>query len=229
MTAPPESLRLFALPQSPYCAKVRAALRYKNIPFEECEPAGGSYQTTEYQELVPAGSIPAIQSGSFVLHDSQAIVEYLEDVCPSPSVWSEDRDVRARQRALLHYHDTKFEPTARELVAHARVPQDQRDQHEVDLIRDRLFDRLYRLNRMVSPSPWLLGDKPSLADWTYPVTLAITGELLGTLGAKLELVESLDGWYSRARVAEPAQTEVDRAVAAVRQWLSLGDERSQMH
>lgn len=225
----PPGLRLFALPQSPYCAKVRAVLRYKDIPFEECEPAGGSYQTTEYQNLVPAGSIPAIQTGDFLLHDSQAIIELLEDLRPSPSVWSNDPYTRARQRALVQYHDTRFEPVTRELVAHARQPREQRDQHQLDLVRDRLFDRVYRLEKMVDPAPWLGGDKPSLADWVYPVTIAIAEKLLGALDADLDLPSNLQGWYDLSRDREPARTEVARAEAAIQLWLNLGDPRSQIH
>lgn len=229
MTRQVEPLRLFALPQSPYCAKVRAVLRVKSIPFEEQEPAGGSYQTTEYQELVPAGSIPAIRHGDFVLHDSQAIVEYLEDICPQPPIWTGNRQLRARQRALVHYHDTKLEPVSRELIAHARQPEDQRNQLEVDLIRDRLFDRLYRLDRLVNPSPWLTGNESCLADWTYPTTLAITGLLLDAMEAELQLPDSLARWYAHAREAEPAKTEVKRAEDAIRHWLTLDEGRSQIH
>ena len=229
MTRQVEPLRFFALPQSPYCAKVRAVLRRKGIPFQEQQPAGGSYQTTEYQELVPAGSVPAIQRGEFVLHDSQAIVEYLEEICPAPSIWTGDPQRRAQQRALVHYHDTKFEPVARELVAHARQPEEQRNQLEVDLIRDRLFDRLYRLDRLANPSPWLTGDTQSLADWTYPTTLAIAAMLLEAVEAELQLPESLAPWYARVRETEPMKTEVKRAEDAIRQWLTLDDGRSQIH
>lgn len=229
MTLPVEPLLLYALPQSPYCAKVRAVLRFKNIPFEEREPAGGSYQTTEYQQLVPAGSIPAIQRGAFILHDSQAIVEYLEDSCPEPSVWSTDRELRARQRALVHYHDTKLEPVARELVGHTRQPPDQRDQLAVDLVRDRLFDRLFRLERLVDPAPWLTGNTPCLADWTYPATLAIAEAMLHAMGAVLELPGMLGAWYLEARETEPARTEVERAESAIRSWLGVEPVQSQIH
>ena len=229
MTATPKPITLFALPQSPYCAKVRAVLRYKAIAYEEHEPAGGSYQTTEYQQTVPAGSVPAIQLENYVLHDSQAIVEFLEETYPDPSVWSADPQLRAKQRSLVHYHDSKLEPVTRELVAHARQPAEQLDRHELNLISDRIFDRLFRLEKMVEATPWMLGDEPSMADWTYPGTLAIAMALADHLHIALELPGALSGWYVHASNAEPALTEVERVKGAIHQWLSLDSGWSQMH
>ena len=75
-----------AHPLSTYCAKVRIVLKLKSIDFEEHIPPGGSYNSNAYHELVAAGSVPAIQDKSFVIHDSDAIVEYLEDCYPLPSM-----------------------------------------------------------------------------------------------------------------------------------------------
>jgi glutathione S-transferase len=214
-----DRLVLYALPQSPYCAKVRAVLRFKGIAFTEEEPAGGSYQTTEYQELVAAGSIPAIHIGDWVLHDSQAILEYLEETWPEPAIWNVDARIRASQRALMHYHDTRLEPAARELVGHARQPDSPERAHQLDLIQDRLFDRLYRLDRMVHPAPWMGGASPCAVDWAYAPTLAIAMEMLAAVGRELELPPDLMAWFGRVSVTEPVATELCRAREAVRTWL----------
>ena len=73
------SLIFYAHPLSTYCAKVRIILKLKTIDFVEQLPLGGSYHSNAYHKLIAAGSVPAIQDGSFVLHDSDAIAEYLED------------------------------------------------------------------------------------------------------------------------------------------------------
>ena len=211
---------LYALPQSPYCAKVRAALRFKGIDFVEQEPAGGSYQTTDYQDIVAAGSVPAIHIGDWVLHDSQAILEYLEECWPEPSIWSRDVKVRARQRALMYFHDTRLEPAARELVAHARQPATTERDNHLDLIQDRLFDRLYRLERMVEPAPWLGGANPCAVDWAYPPTLAIATDLLLAMGRDLVLPPSLGDWYLRAREHEPVAGELATVRDAIQAWLA---------
>jgi len=210
---------LYALPQSPYCAKVRIALCLKGIEFEEREPMGGSYQTTEYQQLVAAGSVPAIQIDQWILHDSQAIIEYLEERFPGPSVWSADPEIRAQQRALVHYHDTKFEPAVRALVPLAKqAPGLERDQ-QIDYARDQLFDRLFRLNKMVAADPWLGGAELSLADYSFSPTLSMGLDLLTHLERELALSDQIAAWLEFSMQQHLIEREVSRVRGAVAQWL----------
>ena len=57
-------IRLYALPVSGYCTKVRIVLRIKDIPFEETPPLGGHYSSAAYQAHMPPGTMPSIV-GSF--------------------------------------------------------------------------------------------------------------------------------------------------------------------
>ena len=68
---------------SSYSAKVRLVLCVKGIEFEERAPKNG-YRSAEYRALVPMGTMPAIQEGDWVLSESEAINEYLEERYPSP-------------------------------------------------------------------------------------------------------------------------------------------------
>lgn len=63
---------------SSYSAKVRLVLCIKGVDFEEREPPGG-YRSERYRALVPMGTLPAIQEGDWVLSESEAINEYLEE------------------------------------------------------------------------------------------------------------------------------------------------------
>ena len=104
------SLIFYAHPLSTYCAKVRIILKLKTIDFVEQLPLGGNYHSNAYHKLIAAGSVPAIQDGSFVLHDSDAIAEYLEDCCPVPTMRAPDSQQRAYHRSVARYHDTRLEP-----------------------------------------------------------------------------------------------------------------------
>ncbi|MGI9319726.1 MAG: glutathione S-transferase family protein [bacterium] len=219
-------LTLYALPQSPFCAKVRGALRYKKIKFEEVEPHGGSYQTTDYQEIIVAGSVPAIQVDEWVLHDSQAIIEYLEEAFPSPSVWSEDVKQRAEQRALVNYHDSKLEPAVRELVPLARQPDSNDKEQHINLAKDRLFDRLYRLNRIVASELIQLNSPLCVADWVYPPTLYMALDLLDHMGHNLRLPDLVRIWMDRSMQNSIVEAETVRLRGAIAQWLIQGIERA---
>ena len=217
-------LTLFALPQSPYCAKVRGALVYKGINFEEQEPHGGSYNTTDYQQIIAAGSVPAVVVDDWVLHDSQAIIEYLEELSPDPSVWSEDLQQRAEQRALVNYHDSKLEPSVRNLVPLARQPDSSDREQHINLAKDQLFDRLYRLNRIIGSDRIQQAAPLCVADWVYPPTLYMALDILEHMGHTLELPDRVVQWLNTVTNHKIVATETERMRGAIAQWLRPGTE-----
>ena len=219
-------LTLFALPQSPYCAKVRGALVHKGIDFEEQEPHGGSYQTTDYQEIIAAGSVPAIMVDEWVLHDSQAIIEYLEELVPDPSVWSQDLQQRAEQRALVNYHDSKLEPAVRNLVPLARQPDSSDREQHINLAKDQLFDRLYRLNRIIGSDKIQESLQLCVADWVYPPTLYMAIDILDHMGHTLALPDRITRWLGTIASNDIVATETERMRGAIGQWLRQGTEIS---
>ncbi len=212
-------LKLYALPQSPYCAKVRAALRFKGIAYKEIEPHGGSYQTTEFQSVFPAGSVPAIAEGEWLLHDSQAILEYLEEVQPTPSIWHADQKIRAVQRSIVHFHDSKLEPKVRELVPLAMQPDSPERTLKIGVVRDNLYDRLYRLVRLMVLEENPSGATTSAVDWTLPPTISIAEDVLAHLDSSLDIPEPIARWVDEMTQNPLVADEVDRVRGAIAQWL----------
>lgn len=89
---------------SSYSAKVRIVLCAKGLAFEERLPPGG-YHSAEYRAIVPMGTLPAIQIGDWVLSESEAINEYLEESHPKPALLPSDPRSRARVRFVSRFHD----------------------------------------------------------------------------------------------------------------------------
>ncbi len=85
-------------------------------------PPPGGYSTPEYMAIVPLGTIPAIRDGDFVVSESDAIIEYLEDRFPDPPLLGGDAEARARQRFLSRFYDLWFEPPLRSTFAHVGPP-----------------------------------------------------------------------------------------------------------
>ena len=75
--------RVYGGTVSPYVRKVRVALAYKGVEFEDVEqtPFGA---TAEFRELSPLSKIPVWQEGDFVLPDSSVILSYIEQRYPAP-------------------------------------------------------------------------------------------------------------------------------------------------
>ncbi|MEM9433126.1 MAG: glutathione S-transferase [Pseudomonadota bacterium] len=105
-------LKIYWYPVSLYCAKLRITLRHKHLDWEEVPPPGG-YGSAEYKALVPAGNLPALVDGDFLLSDSEAIAEYLNESFPEPPMLPGDIRLRAQARMRGRFHDTRFEPSIR--------------------------------------------------------------------------------------------------------------------
>lgn len=96
-------LRLHWHPVSIMPRRVRIALREKDIPHEEAEVdlLAGAHKGPAFRRLNPFGQIPVLEDGDLVICESVAILEYLEDRFPEPSLRSSDPAERATTRQLM--------------------------------------------------------------------------------------------------------------------------------
>ncbi len=71
---------------SPYAWRVQLALEHKALPYERkvLSFAAGDTRKPEFVALNPRHRVPVIVDGDFVLYESNAIVEYLDDAYPRP-------------------------------------------------------------------------------------------------------------------------------------------------
>ena len=209
------SLIFYAHPLSTYCAKVRIILNLKTIDFVEQLPLGGSYHSNAYHKLIAAGSVPAIQDGSFVLHDSDAIAEYLEDCYPLPAMRASDPQQRAYHRSVARYHDTRLEPALRALFGF--IGESGADRADAAL--SVLTDCLSRLANLVDPAPYLWAEQLCLSDCAYPTTLFMIQDVSAALGKTIELPAKLQAWRSALYEDQTIQQVVDDNRAAVAGWI----------
>ena len=86
---------------SPYAWRVQLALEHKALPYERklLSFSAGDTRTPEFLALNPRHRVPVIVDGDFVLYESTAIVEYLDEAYPGRGVPLFPGDVR--QRALV--------------------------------------------------------------------------------------------------------------------------------
>ena len=209
------SLIFYAHPLSTYCAKVRIILKLKTIDFVEQLPLGGSYHSNAYHKLIAAGSVPAIQDGSFVLHDSDAIAEYLEDCYPLPAMRASDPQQRAYHRSVARYHDTRLEPALRALFGFIGDT----DANRADAAVSVLTDCLSRLANLVDPAPYLWAEQLCLTDCAYPTTLFMIQDVSEALGKSIKLPDKLQTWQSALYKNHIIQQVVDDNREAVSAWI----------
>jgi len=211
----------YATPVSSYSAKVRIALAVKGVAHEERLPPGG-YRSAEYRAIVPMGSVPAIRIGEWVLSESEAINEYLDEAHPSPPMMPGDARARARIRFFCRFHDLVLEPGVRALFAHVKPAG--RDPQQVAVLRREIETRIAQLASWAQPQPWLLTGGISLADCGPLVNLPLASMILTACEQPITLPPVLQTWLDAASQHPPVRTALDPWRSATRAWLatSLG-------
>jgi glutathione S-transferase/RNA polymerase-associated protein len=104
-------LLLYEHPLSPYAQKVKIALREKAVPFEVRLPEGIGTGATAggFAKANPRGEVPALIHGDVAVFDSTVILEYIEDVWPTPPMLPPTAALRAKVRMIEDTMDTQFE------------------------------------------------------------------------------------------------------------------------
>lgn len=172
---------LYWTPLSSYSAKVRLACALKRLMPELRLPPDGSYRSAGYAAIVPMGTVPALVMDGMVLSESDAIIEFLDERFPSPSLLPGTARERARIRFLSRFHDLYLEPPLRALFAHAAPST--RDANVVSARAAEIGRRLAQLDAALDPDgPYAAGPIPTLADCGFAPTLAIADALLPMLG-----------------------------------------------
>ncbi|WP_136656401.1 glutathione S-transferase family protein [Nitratireductor sp. XY-223] len=209
-------IRLYSIPPSLYSAKVRIVLRAKGLAFEDIQPPGG-YGSDAYREIVPSGTLPAIEHDGFLLVESEAINEYLNELVPEPALLPRDMGQRAQARALSRFHDTRLEPAVRALFAH--VDPDRRDTDFVAGQALVIADRLAQLERMANPSPLLTGETLSLADCGYPITLTFLEMLNRPMDLGVVLPDAVAAYFEALKREPSIAWELDSYRPALAAWV----------
>jgi maleylacetoacetate isomerase len=82
--------------------RVRIALAWKGLSYSHAlvDLRCGGQSLPDFTRLNPQGFVPFLQDGPVGLSQSLAIIEYLEESYPSPSLLPTDRVLRAKVRAM---------------------------------------------------------------------------------------------------------------------------------
>lgn len=97
-------LKLYNYFRSSASYRVRIALHLKKIAYEEIPTHlvnnGGEQHTSQYQKINPQSLVPTLQDGAKTITQSMAIIEYLDETHPSPSLLPTDSYLKALVRAF---------------------------------------------------------------------------------------------------------------------------------
>ncbi|MBX3477871.1 MAG: glutathione S-transferase family protein [Brevundimonas sp.] len=169
------SATLIGSPVSPYVRKVLAACAVKGVTVA-VDPITPFMGNDGFSRISPLRRIPVWIEDDFILNDSSAIVQYIEETRPGPSLWPADPRDRARARWLEEYGDTRLFDVLGwklffQIALKPRFFGGETDQAVVAHARDvELPEILDYLESVSAQDGFLFGEEPGVAD--FAVTAA---------------------------------------------------------
>lgn len=203
-------MKLYFLPGAPSPDRVRLYISEKNstgnvIRVDEISLAGGKQKEPAHLARNRLAKVPVLEvaENSFI-HESLAIVEYLEELFPEPTMFGPTPVERAKARAAERVAEIRvFYPLARYVQATVT----QRDRFPDPAIAAHFKTQfpvgLSYLNEMIKAGePFLMGENVTMAD----CTLAAILEFARVHGINvLDQYEALSGWFKHYRERPTAQ------------------------
>jgi len=155
---------------SPFAWRVQLALEHKGLAYERkvLSFSAGDTRKPEFVALNPRHRVPVIVDGDFVLFESNAIMEYLEDAYPASGarLYPGDARTRALVRRLIMEVDNYFDEAIDPLTTQAfsRKPEE-RDANEIAASRAAVVDELAYFTKAMRGD--FLAGPLSAADFTF--------------------------------------------------------------
>lgn len=193
------AIRIHTFPRSGHCHRIElfAGLTGLNHELITVDLAAGEHKQQPFLSLNPAGKVPVIQDGDFVLADSNAILVYLARKYAPDWLPTDPAEEAQVQRFLsLAANEIANGPAAARLVTVFGAPL---DADKAKGIAAYVFDLLEGL---LDGREWLVGNRPSIADvaiYSYTAHAPegnVSLEPYPNIRAYLKRVEALPGFVA---------------------------------
>ncbi|HEY4138277.1 MAG TPA: glutathione S-transferase family protein [Casimicrobiaceae bacterium] len=188
---------------SPFAWRVQLALEHKALPYDRkvLSFSAGDTRKPDFVALNPRHRVPTIVDGDFVLYESNAIVEYLEEAYPGRGqpLFPGDVKNRALIRRLIMEVDSYFDKATDELTTQAfNTKPEERDEAKIAAGRKAVMDE-YALFTKAMRGEYLAGPL-SAADFAFYPLVAFMNRCetkLPDLNANGMLTPELAAWKAR--------------------------------
>ncbi len=166
---------------SPYAWKVWLALEHKKLPYEakRMQFDNGDLKTPEFAAINPRRKVPTLVDNGFVMYESSAILDYLEDAYPDSGdpIWPRSVQERAVARRRAAEVVAYIDPINSKMFDQILIPVDQvPNTQAIEAAKKELVAELAFIEPWLEKD-FLAGDKLSGADFTLYPYLAFLGRI----------------------------------------------------
>ncbi|NIN78041.1 MAG: glutathione S-transferase family protein [Planctomycetales bacterium] len=192
--------RLYHVPLSPYCRKVRLVLAEKKVEVELVEERYWE-QDPDFLRRNPAGKVPVLRMNGRTFCESQAICEYLEETFPTPALMPSSPEERAEVRRLVYWFDDKFHSEVTSKLLYERVnkkitSEGYPDSRNVKAGATRIKYHLDYMSWLLDQRRWLAGDVMTMADFAAAAHLSALDYISDVDWHRSENVRD---WYAKIK------------------------------
>ena len=174
-------MKLYSEDSSPFSAPVRVAIYAKGLSID-IEPPPGGLLSAKFHAINPVGTIPClILENGTPLPESAAIMEYLEDKFPEPSLRPAGPEARARVRLLQRIGELQIMTP---LVELSRQADPERHDPSAAVWLTRLVRGLSSLQLYVGDEPFAAGSQLTLADCELAPALFMLPNITAAYGKR---------------------------------------------
>lgn len=169
-------IRLFHVPLSPFCRKVRLSLAEKKLEVELVEERYWE-QDPDFMRRNPAGKVPVLKMDGRMLAESAAICEYIEERYPEPALMPKTPEGRFEVRRIVSWFDDKFHHEVTSKLLYERVNKKVMgrgypDSGNVKAGAKAIKYHLDYMGWLLDQRRWLAGDVMTLADFAAAAHLS---------------------------------------------------------
>ncbi|MEC9196453.1 MAG: glutathione S-transferase family protein [Pseudomonadota bacterium] len=192
--------RLYHVPLSPFCRKVRLVLAEKRIEVELVEERYWEMQP-DFMRRNPAGKVPVLKLDGRTLTESMAICEYVDELYPEPSLMPQSAEGRYEVRRLVSWFDDKFHHDVTANLLYERVNRKLMktgypDSRAVKLGAQRIKYHLDYMAWLLDHRRWLAGDRMTLADFAAAAHLSSLDYISDVDWNRSDVVKD---WYAKIK------------------------------
>tara|TARA_R110002110_G_scaffold18457_57_gene77510 strand:- start:2614 stop:3279 length:666 start_codon:yes stop_codon:yes gene_type:complete len=192
--------RLFHVPLSPFCRKVRLSLAEKKIEVELVEERYWELDP-DFLRRNPAGKVPVLRLDGIMMSESAAICEYIEETRPEPSLLPSDPIQRLEVRRLVSWFDDKFHHEVTSKLLYERVnkkvmKQGYPDSKNVKAGAKAIKYHIDYMAWLLDHRRWLSGDKMTLADFAAAAHLSALDYISDVDWNRSDVVKD---WYAKIK------------------------------
>ena len=192
--------RLYHVPLSPFCRKVRLSLAEKKIEVELVEERYWEKEA-DFLRRNPAGKLPVLRLDGMLMAESAPICEYIEETRPTPPLMPKSPEERLEVRRIVSWFDDKFHNEVTSKLVYERVNKKitgagYPDSTNVKAGAKAIKYHIDYMSWLLDHRRWLAGDQMTLADFAAAAHLSCLDYISDVDWNRSEAVKD---WYAKIK------------------------------